>query len=598
MIFRKTAVCLMTVLSFLTCGAYTISADNEDSVQLFDFEGNSAQGWYAFGTGNVSASNEVAFSGEYSLKTTNRGDSWNGPVYNINAFLTAGQQYSVSIHVFNASDTEDAYSATLKTVSSDDNEKYTFVSRTSCPPNQWNTITGEFSFEENLNSALLYIESQSTGDFYIDDVSFEPLLSEDSQENPQNDLIQDPVEQNEVISDDDGLEPENEDTEEQTNKKSDISSKSLKEAISHTTNIARGKQKYNFTFEKNDTYDENFYTFNSGRLIRNKDRASKGSYSLYTSQRETNDSGPSISLDFLQRNTEYTAGIDVLYEGTEYDSTANFCLCLGFFKGDILKQQIISKETVKKTEWTTIKGNFLIPSDASNPFMYIITENTSDSSASSDPVSFYIDEFCLNDLSSSYIQSFIIIFVIIIVVIGSGLLFYFSRHNKNLLSPDKKTILEDIDPETNARTREAYNRDVILMIGNPKKAVGKYISVFDIDSFKSIEKLYGKRKSDQALKRCADMIIETAGDLGTVYRTGNNEFVCISDTDLETQFERTIAIECGKYLGYPFSVAQGYDKYKADKDGDEPDIRNIISRADEKMCINKEKQKKSHSAFE
>ncbi len=600
MIIRKTAAFLL-LLAFFSGSSQPVMAENDNTVHSFDFEENTAQGWTAFGTGLVSPSAENAYSGEYSLKITNRGDAWNGPSYDVNFNLTAGLKYNFSVQVFNASDTEDAFSATLKTVTSDGTEDYCFIGSSSCNPNQWTPLSGNFTFAENLTSAILYIESKASGDFYIDNTVIKLSDSQIISDNTQNDSPAE-AEQN-IPSDDDSPDrTENEEIEDEDTDtalaEENSNTASAKDVISHTTNLSRDKLKYNFTFEKDDVYSDNFYTLNSGRLIRNKDRASKGTYSLYITDRNDDDTGPSISLDFLKRNTEYVVSVDVLYEGTEYSNTNDFCLCLGFFKGDVLKKQVISKKSVKKSEWTKLDGTFTLPSDGSNPFIYVITDKSGNSSDSYTPVPFYIDEFFLNNVSASYIQSFIIILIIILIVVGTGLLVYFSKFKKSILSPDKQTIVEDIDPETNVRTREAYNRDVIAMIGNPKKTVGKYIAVFDINSFKSIEKLYGKQKSNQALKRCSEILISAAGNQGTIYRTGNNEFVCISDKDLETVFARSISIECSKYSGYPFSIAQGYDKYNAEKDGPEPDIRNIIRRADEKMCINKENQKNSHSSLE
>lgn len=609
MILRKTAAGLLLLIAFFSADYQIISAENNNIINSFDFEGNSFQGWTAFGSGIVSPSDENAFSGEYSLKISNRTDAWNGPSYNIlsDEALTAGQKYNLSVQVFNASDSEDAFSATIKTVNSEGTEDYVFVGSSSCNPGQWTELSGNFTFAGDLSTALLYIESKSSGDFYIDNAVIKQTGTESI---PDNENTQDdsPVAAEQVIiSDDEGVDIDNEDIAENEDIAANTAedsmeeysdSYSLKEVLSHTSNISRSKPKYSFTFETDDRFTDNFYALYGGRLIRNKDRACKGTYSLYTSERESDDSGPALSLDFLKRNTDYAVSVDVLYEGAEYKGTNEFCLCIGFFKGDVLKKQVINTKSAKKGEWTKLNGTFSIPSDGSNPFIYVITNKANNSSDSYEPVSFYIDDFTLNNISASYTKSFVIILVIVVVTVGSGLIIYFTKIRKKVLSPDKQTILEDIDPETQVRTRAAYNRDVILMIGNPKKTVGKYIAVFDIDSFKSIEKLYGKQKSDQALKRCSEILINAAGSEGTIYRTGNNEFVCISEKDLEIQFSRAISIECSKYLGYPFSIAQGYDKYNAEKDGQEPDIRDIINRADEKMCINKEKQKNSHSSLE
>lgn len=600
MIFRKTAAGFLTVLALFIGCSQTIFAENNESDYSFNFEGNNSQGWGPFGTGLVYPSNEAAFSGEYSLKSSNRDDRWNGPVFDINSNLKAEQKYSFSINAMNASGETDTFSATIKTTDAGGVENYSFLGTASAEPGQWVTITGSFSFVSNLSSALLYIETQTaTGDFFIDDVIFTPISSEGS----NNQQIQN---QNETVQSDN---PENESLKEKQITDDDTSESSATENIkaensssnavqTHSSNIVRNKLKYEFTFEKDDMYDDNFYAFNSGRLIRNKDKANKGSYSLYTAERKNNDDGPALPLDFLKRNTEYAVSVNVLYDGTEYSKKTNFSLCLGFFKSGVLKKQVIRKIDVKKAEWTKLDGTFSVPMDGSNPFLYIITDDIQANNESSLPVSFYIDDLSLKSTSVHAIQTVIFILILVILLVIAILIFYFSKFNKNILSPDKKTIIEDIDPETGARTREAYNRDVILLIGNPNKTIGKYIAVFDINSFSSIEKLYGKKKSDQALKRCADMLLEAAGDDGTVYRTGSNEFVCISETDLEAQFSRIISVKCSKYEGYPFSVAQGYDKYNPIKDGDEPDIRNIISRADEKMCINKANMKKSHSSFE
>ena len=605
MIIKKTAVGLLFLLSFLSGSTQTVFADNNETVNSFDFEGNDSQSWAAFGTSTVISTNENAYSGECSLKISNRNEGWNGPSYNIFSSLTAGNKYDLSLQVFNASDSEDAFSATLKNTIADGTEDYLYIGSAACNPNEWTTLSGSFTFTDTMTSALLYIESKATGDFYIDNVTVSTsdiIISDNTQNDSQTNDDQNTKSDDESPDISENI-TEDKDTninkaEIQNNAEDNSSADPMKEVLSHTTNISRNKPDYNFTFEQNDKFSDNFYALNKGRLIRNKDHAGKGSYSLLLTERTSDDSGLALSLDFLKRNTDYAVSANVFYEGNDCNDTNDFSLCLGFFKGNILKKQVINKTSVQKDEWTKLDGTFTIPSDGLNPFIYIVSEKDINNSDSYIPVSFYIDDFSFHNISSSYIKTFVIILAIIIILVVSGLLIYFSKFKKNILSPDKQTLIEDIDPETKVRTRDAYNRDVIFMIANPQKTVGKYIAVFDINSFKTIEKLYGKKKSGQALKRCSDILLSAADNQGTIYRTGNNEFVCISDTDLEIQFSRAISIECSKYLGYPLLIAQGYDKYDVEKDGAAPDIRNIIRRADEKMCINKENQKNSHSSLE
>lgn len=140
------------------------------------FEDATTQGWSPFGPVTVAASTDVARSGSYSLKTSNRSATWNGPGLELTGKLVAGATYQVSLYARLVSGGSPAtLSVTMKRTPTSGSTAYDSVASSATgavTDAAWIQIQGQYSFTGSVSDLELYIQSDSaTGSFYIDDFS-------------------------------------------------------------------------------------------------------------------------------------------------------------------------------------------------------------------------------------------------------------------------------------------------------------------------------------------------------------------------------------------------------------------------------------------
>lgn len=142
----------------------------------YDFEAGETQGWTVRGSGNVTSVNEAAHSGEYSLKSTGRTATWNGPSVDLLSTLEKGATYEITGYVKLANpvaDTPSSVSLTMlnHTVGADD-DGYATVNNQSISTGDWIEFTGDYTFTEDKDTLILYVESDKANEeFYVDDVT-------------------------------------------------------------------------------------------------------------------------------------------------------------------------------------------------------------------------------------------------------------------------------------------------------------------------------------------------------------------------------------------------------------------------------------------
>ncbi len=137
-----------------------------------NFELGNVNGWSSW-NGTVTASTEIAKSGSYSLKLSNR--SGNGPaVYNnLKPLLTAGKTYSVSMAVTIQGAATAPVNITRKLTCGTDTT-YSWVANTSTvAEGVWSTLAGDLAIPADcvINDFIIYAEGPAGGiNLFIDDV--------------------------------------------------------------------------------------------------------------------------------------------------------------------------------------------------------------------------------------------------------------------------------------------------------------------------------------------------------------------------------------------------------------------------------------------
>jgi len=72
---------------------------NPNLIANGDFEKGNVNGWIKNGNPTLTATKEAAASGSYSMKVTDRQDTYQGPAYDLKNLLVAGETYNISVKV-------------------------------------------------------------------------------------------------------------------------------------------------------------------------------------------------------------------------------------------------------------------------------------------------------------------------------------------------------------------------------------------------------------------------------------------------------------------------------------------------------------------
>lgn len=149
------------------------------SVVNSGFEDGKTEGWASNGAATLSASTDVAKSGDYSMKVAGRNNVWEGPVADLTDTLIKDQTYTVSAWVYQ--DSGEAQTFRLTSYSRDDSSdnaydgKFykTVAENLSVPSGEWTRLEGFYTYTYTGTPMALtfYVESPKLGfDFYVDDV--------------------------------------------------------------------------------------------------------------------------------------------------------------------------------------------------------------------------------------------------------------------------------------------------------------------------------------------------------------------------------------------------------------------------------------------
>jgi endo-1,4-beta-xylanase len=142
------------------------------------FENGTTSGWFTW-DGQLSATPDLAYAGDYSLKLSNR--SGNGPAaYSLLSQVTAGASYEVTLRVaIGGAASADVNVSSKIGCAGTDNYSW-LINPTAVTEGEWVELTGQLNVTEcELTDLLIYAEGPAGGiDIYIDEVSVREILAE------------------------------------------------------------------------------------------------------------------------------------------------------------------------------------------------------------------------------------------------------------------------------------------------------------------------------------------------------------------------------------------------------------------------------------
>lgn len=540
---------LLSVLFSPIC-LITISADTSDTTRLTeifhsDFENNSFDDWYVTGSGKLEIDSQNAYSGNVSISTIGRIQSWNGPSLTTTSYIAPENTYYFEGYVFHQSDVEETISWSVKWVNSDGTTTFNNIASAVVTPNTWTKLTGSVEAPLNVASSDIYFESLNTNlIFNIDNIY--------------------------IFGD------------------SSVPVSSAEEA-----KIAE----FSYDFEE-DT--ENWVQRGDVEISRTDAYSSSGKYSLYVSGRTETWNGPAVNINSIQRDTSYLYSANIMYTGNDLSDSHTFLLQLQYEYNGNVAYEVISRKKIQKNSWSKIQGEYTLPEGAKNIVFYIQTEQINVEFATADDLMpFYIDKIDIIDstVMNKKKTTKIIIGITVGVVSASVIAMIVLLIIRSKKKTKEALLLASKDAMTKAFNRNTYEEKITWLESNPDKCKTIFVAVCDVNFLKHLNDNYGHKEGDSAIIRCAQALITALGKKGDVYRTGGDEFVCISNTPIQKEITQQLAIESQKYQGYPFSVAAGFASYNESLDGVCPDIRAIVKRADTDMYLNKESIKKKYPEF-
>ena len=160
------------------------SKENPDVVSSYKFDFESGFGdWIQRGNARIIRSNEQQCTGEYSILSTNREKSWNGPTVSIDG-VERGVEYTYEASVlYTEKKADDSHLFMLQVqYSYNGSEVYDLIGSAEVQKNVWTKIKGTLVIPEGAANVMLYVQTDNVEDgatptltdlvsFYIDDVS-------------------------------------------------------------------------------------------------------------------------------------------------------------------------------------------------------------------------------------------------------------------------------------------------------------------------------------------------------------------------------------------------------------------------------------------
>ncbi len=528
----------------------TVYAEEETEahtlISYSDFETESFQGWSSFGNKSViSMTGETSHDGKSCIVTSSRTASWGGPALNITNLVVIGTEISFEAYVKGLSSEEIDIIMSVKSIDDKGTENYATISSADVTNKDWALLKGTFFIPENTVDLLVYFQTQvGLDDFYVDDIK---IFGK-----PQETVATDNSDDN---------------------------------------------NRYEFDFESS---LENWFPRGDISVLASNDFSYNGKYSLYVSGRKDFWNAPMVRLNNIRSGVSYNYSAYVMYNGLEYEDNHVFSIKLQYkLNGSEVYSEINSK-TLHKGTWSKLEGDFIVPQGAEDVAFYVQTADVIDADEDyNDLMSFYVDDVVIFDsttINRQRLINAIIAFSVSLAVIALlGFIIYLiikkSHQTKEIL------LSASMDTMTKTFNRNTYEERMKILETSPEKCAKLYLTVCDVNFLKYINDNYGHEAGDKAIIRCAEVLLKTIGKKGKVYRTGGDEFMCITKCDLTNDIKTEFSIEAAHYKGYPFSVAVGTAHYDRTIDFDVPDVKTILTRSDKEMYKHKQEIKKFTKEF-
>lgn len=357
--------------------------ENETTVYTSSFENNIPEVWYSKESCRLLLQNqdpELRHTGHSSMKVTNRSSSNDGPVIDISEIVKNSKRYTISCWLYLPNTNSEKMAMTLEWQNSNGEMIKKSFATLNILPNSWTKISGSVLIPSDatmptvcINSLNTSLKSNNRFTFYVDFFS--------------------------------------------------ITTNSPDESLSDT---ASEKEADNITYDfEND--DDSVSGKDKAVLFRTKDKKNSGKYSVFVSERKTDQSGILFKIDNIKREEVYNysawVSYDIIDNTIKNDHT--FYLSVHYYINDDIINHTVDRNRIQNNEsWINLSGQFTVPKDARDVTLIINTKKTDNSNVQrvslekNDLVSFYVDDVKITNTDYVSIKQIIFRVSVIIVTIS------------------------------------------------------------------------------------------------------------------------------------------------------------------------------------
>ncbi len=373
--------------------------ENEITVFTSSFENNISEVWYSKDSCKLLLQNqdpELRHTGHSSMKVTNRSSSSDGPVIDLSDIVEPNKRYTISCWLYLPNTYSEKMAMTLEWKNANGEITQKSFATLNILPNSWTKISGSVLIPSDAVSPTVCINSLNTSlksnnrfTFYVDFFS--------------------------------------------------ITTSSVNGSAT-TADTEQKSNKITYDFEND---DDSVSGKDKAVLFRTKDKKHSGKYSIFISERNTDQSGILFNIDNIAHEDVYNFSAWVSYD--IIDSTIKndhtFYLSVHYYLNDEIINHTVDSNRIQNSEsWINLSGQFAVPKDAYDVTLLINTKKTDNpsvqrvSSDKNDTVSFYVDDVSITN--TDYISlkqiifrgSIIIISVLLIIVLFMIFKGFFHSH--------------------------------------------------------------------------------------------------------------------------------------------------------------------------
>ena len=359
------------------------SDENETTVFISSFENNIPEVWYSKDSCRLLLQNqdpELRHTGHSSMKVTNRSSSSDGPVIDISEIVETNKRYTISCWLYLPNTYSEKMAMTLEWQNTSGEISKKSFATLNILPNSWTKISGSVLIPSDaltptvcINSLNTSLKSNSRFTFYVDFFS--------------------------------------------------ITTNSLTESVSDAVPEKKSKIiTYDFESDDNSVSGKD-----KAVLFRTKDKKHSGKYSVFVSERKTDQSGILFNIDNISREKTYNfsawVSYDIIDDTIKNDHT--FYLSVHYYiNDDIINKNLDSNRIQNNESWINLSGQFNVPKDARDVTLIINTKKTDNpnvqrvSSEKNDLVSFYADDVKITGTDYISIKQIIFRVAVIIVLVS------------------------------------------------------------------------------------------------------------------------------------------------------------------------------------